>query len=398
MLPSSLQSSPMAVTSVCAAMRRRGDRTSRRSALSPHLLWALPFVLAFPPTLPLTALEAQSVEQSRPRTRAPFGMLNTIWTRSADRAVLGVTLGAGSSADTAGVRLESVEVNGPAAGAGLQAGDVLTEINGVSLRVAKEDAEDLALTGLAQRRLQRVLAKAKPGDDVRLQYRRAGAARSVTLKTVSAADLERGEVRRLSTAASRIDESGGHIGVTIGGAGTVRDTLGLFVSAVTAAGPAELAGIVEGERVAAVNGVDVRVPREDVEDGRSRAARVERFVREVQKVAPGGTVTLRVYGNGRYREVPVKAVKEAELPGSGMRFEFGDGLNRRVRIVTPRGGPSGSVELDGLPLREFMDGFRRQMQERMQEPIQDGFRDMEIRVPAPSGTVRVIPRRSSTTL
>lgn len=394
MLPSSLQSSTMSVTSACAAMPRRGDRTSRRPSLSPHLLWALPFVLAFPQTLPLTALEAQPVEQSRPRTRAPFDMLSTMWTRSADRAVLGVTLGAGSSADTAGVRLESVEANGPAAKAGLQAGDVLTEINGVSLKVAKEDAEDLALTGLAQRRLQRVLAKAKPGDDVRLQYRRAGATRSTTLKTVSAADLERGEVRRLSTAPSRTDESRGHIGVMIGGAGTVRDTLGLFVSAVTAAGPAELAGIVEGERVAAVNGVDVRVPREDVEDSRSRSARIERFVREVQKVAPGGTVTLRVYGNGRYREVPVKAVKGSELPGGDMSFEFGDGPDRRVRIITPRGGQSGSVELDGLPLREFMDGFRRQMQDQMQ----DGFRDMEIRVLAPSGTVRVIPRRSSTAL
>ena len=50
-------------------------------------------------------------------------------------------LAEGSRADTAGARLESVDPNSPAAKAGLKAGDLITEINGVSLKVAKEDAE-----------------------------------------------------------------------------------------------------------------------------------------------------------------------------------------------------------------------------------------------------------------
>ena len=240
-----------------------------------------------------------------------------VWTRAADRAALGVTLGAASSADTGGVKIDAVRENGPAANAGLKAGDVITEINGVSLKVSRDDAEDLALTGMAQRRLQRALAKAKPGDVVGLRVRagRSGAVRTVKVNTVSAAELEDGPVRRIVV---RGGEDGGRsaVGVTVAGAGNARDTLGLFVSSVVTQGPAEKAGVVEGERIAAVNGVDLRVPQEDLDDPQARSARVSRFIREVQKVAPGGTVTLRVVGGGRSRDVSVQAVRASELPNS----------------------------------------------------------------------------------
>lgn len=357
------------------------DHTSspaRAACVMRPLLWALPFMLTLPGALPFSAAEAQNIDVSVPRRMS----LGTMWTRSADRAVLGVTLGAGSVSDTAGVRLESVDANGPAAKAGLQAGDVLNEVNGVSLKVAREDAEDLALTGLAQRRLQRVLAKSKPGDDVRLQYRRSGTTKALSFKTVSAADLERSEVRRVSSSPRMVEDMRGRIGVTIGGPGTSRDTLGLFISAVAAGGPAELAGVFEGERVAAVNGVDVRMPREDLDDEQTRSARIDRFVREVQKVAPGSPVSLRVYGNGKYREVSVKAVKASELPSTGFNFEFGDGAgDRRVRVITP-------------PVQELMDGVG----DGLRQQIRERLRDMEVRTPTPSGTVRVITRRSSSAL
>ena len=240
-----------------------------------------------------------------------------VWTRAADRAALGVTLGAASNADTGGVTIVAVRENGPAAKAGLKAGDVITEINGVSLKVSRDDAEDLALTGMAQRRLQRALAKAKPGDVVGLRVRagRSGAVRTVKVNTVSAAELEDGPVRRIVV---RGGEDGGRsaVGVTVAGAGNARDTLGLFVSSVVTQGPAEKAGVVEGERIAAVNGVDLRVPQEDLDDPQARSARVSRFIREVQKVAPGGTVTLRVVGGGRSRDVSVQAVRASELPNS----------------------------------------------------------------------------------
>lgn len=319
--------------------------------------------------------------------RAPMPMA-AVYTRSADRAVLGVLMTSGSRADTAGVHLEEVDANGPAAKAGLKAGDIITELNGVSLKVSKEDAEDLALAGLAQRRLQRVLSKVKPGEEVTLKVRTGSAApRTVTLKTVSQADLDRSETRRIversPMAGGRMrsagaDENRGMVGVSVGSSGSKRDTLGLFLSSVVAGGPAEQAGIVEGERIAAVNGVDVRVPREDVDDPQAVSARVNRFVREVEKVAPGGTVTLRVYGNGRYREVPVKAVKASDMPrSSGFSMSVGDGMGIPRVFELGRDGVNGRIMLDGREMRLDTERLRESLQDmrrRIEDSVRDGVR------------------------
>src|SRR3954467_7221107 len=48
------------------------------------------------------------------------------------------------------------------------------------------------------------------------------------------------------------------LGIELRATGTRRDTLGVFVEAVTPKGPAESAGIIEGDRIAAINGVDLR--------------------------------------------------------------------------------------------------------------------------------------------
>lgn len=351
------------------------------------------------------ALSAQ-LRESRVLRLPPSGG-EIMWTRAADRAVIGVTLGAGSAADTAGVALEAVDANGPAAEAGLEAGDRITAINGVSLKVAREDAEDLALTGLAQRRLQRVLSKVRPGDEVFMQVRSRSESRTVMVKTVSAVELERRSERRVPIRGRELDEesagSRGMVGVSIGAAGNLRDTLGLFVSRVVSGGPAERAGIIEGERIAAVNGIDVRVPREDVEDPPAASARADRFVREVQKVAPGQAVTLRVFGNGRYREVAVTAVRASELPSTGFGVNFEDG---EIRIMTPQAprspratwtpslpgaGPfrlfrrnGGEIEWDGERLRESLEDMRRTLQEN--------FRETELEL-MDSGTVLVPARR-----
>lgn len=300
-----------------------------------------------------------------------------VWLGSRDRAVLGVTLGASTRADTAGVRVEEVQSDGPAAKAGLKAGDVITDVNGVNLRVSSADAEDLALAGVAQRRLQRTLAKAKPGDEVTLRVRTGAAApRAVTVKTVSAAELDGSRVRSTITRRDDATDTRGAIGVTITATNSVRDTLGLFVTSVTGKGPAENAGVIEGERIAAVNGVDVRVPKEDIEDASATSARINRFVREVQKVAPGSAVTLRVYGNGRYRDVSVSAVKMSEIAPQGAvringmingmpmnidsqpfeemiqrlrgRLE-GAGGDVRVRTITPRSGGAATVRAITVP-------------------------------------------------
>lgn len=356
----------------------------------------------------LSFANAQDRKPAETRTVVPARPLlagDLLWTRAADRAVLGVTLGAASRADTAGVRIEDVDANGPAAKAGIKAGDILTDINGVSLRVSPADAEDLALAGLAQRRLQRALAKAKPGDDVALRVRSAGASKSVNLKTVSAADLDGSRVR---AATSRVrtedDEASGAIGISIGGSGSSRDTLGLFVNSVVGGGPAEKAGVIEGERIAAVNGIDVRVPKEDIEDATATSARVNRFVREVRKIKPGSPVSLRVYSGGRYRDVSVTAVKMSELPSNGWQMSIGDGGMRIIRGGTMPGGvfprgaffdemPSRTItiprssggrirmngDIDGRPFDINGEEVERVM-ERVRERMQDLGRDLRFEI------------------
>lgn len=337
-------------------------------------------------------LEAQVRTERVPDVRIerlPGGM--SIAMGSSNRAVLGVTLATPSRSDTEGVRIEAVDANGPAAKSGLKAGDVITSINGVSLRVSAEDAEDPQLGGIAQRRLTRALAKAKAGDAVELRVGSGSgnASRTVSVKTVSAAELDGNTRTRVASRTSPDDEKRGVIGLSIGGSGTMRDTLGLFVNSVVADGPAEKAGLVEGERIASVNGVDVRVPREDIEDPQAMSARASRFIREVQKVAPGSNVALRVYSGGRYREVTVKAVRASELPSQGFRMSIGDGgmsitmprtpnALREGGVFMPGGtdrlmqvgpgmirfrGDGNSVDIDRAGVERAMQELRRSMQE-----------------------------------
>lgn len=307
------------------------------------VVWAVPGALT---SVLASAAEAQTREERV--ITIPRVMGGAMWARSDTRAVLGVSLGAGSSKDTAGVTVEEVEAEGPAAKAGLKKGDVITAINGISLKVAREDAEDLALVGLAQRRLQRAMAKVKPGEAVSLQVRSGTQARTVSVTTVSEAALAQGsapvrEMRRATGGRMVDDDRRGRVGLAISPMGNARDTLGLFVSSVVTGGPAEKAGIVEGDRIAAVNGVDVRVAREDVEDRQAGSARADRFIREVQKVEPGKAVTLRVYSGGRYREVAVTAVKASDLPGGEFGVTIGDGQVRIMAPSLPR-LPRGTIE------------------------------------------------------
>lgn len=264
---------------------------------------------------------------------------------SRNRAVLGITLSEGERRDTAGVRVQSITANGPAAKANLKVDDIITEINGVSLRISAADADDPALVGAPLRRLQRTMAKAKPGEVVRLSIKSGATTKSVSITTVSEAELAGEPVRTAARTRTTANDSRGAIGVTVGGSGTVRDTLGLFVSSVVAGGPAEKAGLVEGERIAAVNGVDVRVPKEDVDDAPAVSARVDRFVREVQKVAVGATITLRVHSGGRSREVNVVTVPASELPTQGLRIGIGDNGLQILRDLPRRS------MLNGEPLR-----------------------------------------------
>ena len=367
-----------------------------------------------------TPCDAQPREEREVRiARTPAAGMTFVRGGPANRAVLGVTLAEGSRADTAGVRLESVAPNSPAAKAGLKAGDLITEINGVSLKVSREDAEDPASKGLAQRRLQRVMGRAKPGDDVKLQVRSGTATRAVTVKAAAEEELEQSVAQVEERIITRSPDwvfternTGGRqrgaVGVTIGSAGNARDTLGLFVNSVVTGGAAEKAGIIEGERIAAVNGMDVRVPREDVDDDQMASARVDRFVREIQKTEPGKTVAMRVWGNGRYRDVTVTVQKAEGLPGGATMggepqifefrgrgdepqlFEFRGKGDEPQLFEFRRDRPArGRIRINGDEIEIDGQGIERAMEE-MGRRLQDRLRDVEIDV----RSLRTLPERS----
>jgi DUF971 family protein len=59
--------------------------------------------------------------------------------------------------------------------------------------------------------------------------------------------------------------------------------------------------------------------------------------REIEKLAPGDPVTLRVYSNGRYRDVRLTAGSATELRGE------------MLRITVPSPAVRGRVETRGRP-------------------------------------------------
>ena len=175
------------------------------------------------------------------------------------------------------------------------------------------------------------------------------------------------------------------IGLELRTTGTRRDTIGVFVEAVTPKGPAETAGIIEGDRIAAINGVDLRTAAADVEDSYTNGLAAHRLTREVQKLTPGNRVTLRVYSGGRFRDVQVTAGKASEVMRLGghlnFRFPASDAM-LRFR------GPEGAM----IP---EMRMFREQMEPLMRERLDNLPRKIQLRSPmrfktlAPSRTPRI---------
>lgn len=117
------------------------------------------------------------------------------------------------------------------------------------------------------------------------------------------------------------------LGLELRPTGTRRDTLGVFIVAVTPKGPAETAGIVEGDRIAAINGIDLRSSAADIDDPYTNGLASHRLSREVRKLTPGSRVTLRVVSGGRTRDVQVTAGRASDLR---MRM-----LPRKIQLRTP---------------------------------------------------------------
>jgi serine protease Do len=253
-----------------------------------------------------------------------------------DRAMIGVSTRNSGKRDTLGLMIESVTRDGPAEKAGIEEGDRLVSVNGVNLRLAAADAGEPDMEGIANRRLIRELEKHKAGDEVEFRVWRDGNTRTVRVKTVAADELNK-EVFATTSGSSRgFNADRAAIGLSLGGNGSRRDTLGILVVGVASDGPAAKAGVDEGDRVASINSVDLRVAGEDAGDRQASSARINRLNRELEKVKAGDTVQLRVWSGGQVRTVRVGSVKASEIEGDGFFFNFNGPMIRSMTMPRAR--------------------------------------------------------------
>jgi S1-C subfamily serine protease len=272
----------------------------------------------------------------------------------APRAALGInTSSTGTLRDTLGLLVSSVMRGGPAEKAGLEEGNRIASINGVNLRSTKADLEDYENAGTLNRRLVRELEKVKPGEEVDLRVYRGGRTEALKVRTISSDSLFSGRtVRRFS----RSDfEDRPALGIGLGSTGSRRDTLGVLVMSVVDSGPAARAGLEEGNRIAAINGVNLRVAHEDADDPGVGSAKAQRLQREVSQLKVGDNVSLRVYGSGQWRDVTLKVVRAGDLPRSRRMMYFGDAPMPPMPAIpsmpTMPPMPSAEWRLRGAPIQ-----------------------------------------------
>src|SRR5471030_1233670 len=164
--------------------------------------------------------EARQTVTAAPRARIVMSDRNN---DDRDRAMLGVTTGSSVKRDTLGLLIEEVTPGSPAEKAGLEEGNRIASINGVSLKLSREDAGESDMSGTMTNRLVREMRKLKAGDDVSLDVWNGRSYKSVKVKTVAANDLEPESVTWQNA------EDRPALGVSLSSSGSKRDTLGVFV-------------------------------------------------------------------------------------------------------------------------------------------------------------------------
>jgi serine protease Do len=278
-------------------------------------------LLALAATATLSSLPAGAQVSSRPDVqimRAPRARMESGFDEE-NRAAIGIaTTATGTLRDTLGLMITMVTKSSPAERAGLEEGNRLQAINGVNLRANAADIEDSELSGSLSRRLTRELSKVKPGDEVELRVYREGRSQALRVKTVDSDSLfRRHDVVRVSRADA---DDRPTLGFSVQTSGSRRDTLGVLIVSVGDSTPAERAGLEEGNRIAAINGVSLRVSREDAGDAYVSGAKAQRLQREIAQLKPGSNATLRIYSNGQFRDVQVKVARAGDLPRRSHTF------------------------------------------------------------------------------
>jgi predicted metalloprotease with PDZ domain len=290
-----------------------------------------------------------------------------------DRPMIGVSTRSSGKRDTLGLLVESVTRDSPAEKAGIEEGDRLVSVNSVNLRLSAADAGESDMDGVANRRLIRELEKQKAGDEVELRVYRDGNTRTIRVKTVTADELNK-ETLGFATSTNegwrRLSRDRAVLGISLGGNGSRRDTLGILVVGVSNAGPAAKAGIDEGDRVVAINGVDLRVAAEDAGDGQASSARINRLNREMEKVKAGDAVELRVYSAGQVKTVRVEAAKASDVGGEAFFFNGNAqggirsfALPRAIRVRPP------SEEFEPLPAKAAIKADMERAMKSVREAV-----------------------------
>jgi S1-C subfamily serine protease len=326
----------------------------------------------------LPALAAMVVSNGSAQVRiqtAPQGYAYS-FSSDPDRPMIGVSTRTSGKRDTLGLLVESVTRDGPAEKAGIEEGDRLVSVNSVNLRLSAADAGEPDMDGVANRRLIRALEKQKAGDEVELRVYRDGNTRSVRVKTVTADELNNQTFTTSTGTARRRGADRAVLGISLGGNGSRRDTLGVLVIGVADEGPAAKAGIDEGDRITSINGVDLRVAGEDAGDWQASNSRVNRLNREMEKVKAGDNVELRVYSGGQTKTIRVEAAKASDVEGENFFFSRGSVGPARA-ITIPRGGvifrrpPSAEYDLDAAKttLKADLERSMKVMKESLKQTV-----------------------------
>lgn len=128
------------------------------------------------------------------------------------------------------------------------------------------------------------------------------------------------------------------IGVSTSNAATSRDTLGILVATVRSGSPAEKAGIEEGNRIASVNGVNLKLAAADVGDEAMAGVMSRRLQRELDKLNPGDDVDLRVVAGGQAKSVKVKTIAPADVGDGPRRVNMDDRATLGINLATTGSG------------------------------------------------------------